>query len=95
MYSKFWLIVKDDSKRTFEVCGQAVTDNAFTNKVYGMQRSGMNISCVALPITNKTSSKDLVTVYGYTREDGLYERLQNEHRKKMRDDVGGFEGMED
>ena len=91
MYSKFWLVVKDDSKRTFEVCGQAVTDNAFTNKIYGMQKSGMNISCVVIPITNRTSSKDVVTVQGYSREDGLYERLQVEHRKKMRQGFGELE----
>jgi hypothetical protein len=95
MYSKFWLVVKDDSKRTFEVCGQAATDNAFTNKIYGMQRSGMNISCVVLPITNRTSSKDVVTVHGYSRENGLYQRLQEEHRKKMREEPGGLEELED
>ncbi len=80
MTPKIWLIVKDDSKRTFEVCGQATSDNAFTNKTYAMQRTGMNISCVVLPVTNKTASKDLIKITAYTREDGLYERLLTEFR---------------
>ena len=80
MTPKIWLIVKDDSKRTFEVCGQATSDNAFTNKTYAMQRAGMNISCVVLPVTNKTASKDLIKITAYTREDGLYERLLTEFR---------------
>jgi hypothetical protein len=91
MYSKFWLVIKDDSKKTYEVCGQAASDNAFTNKVYGMQRSGMNISYVVTPVTNKTSSKELVKISGYTREDGLYARLQDEHRLIIRDSTGGWE----
>ncbi|WP_276372768.1 hypothetical protein [Chryseolinea sp. H1M3-3] len=80
MYSKFWLIIKDDSKRTFEVCGQASSDNAFTNKTYAMQRAGMNVSSVTPPVTNKTSSKGLIKITGYTQEDGLHERLLNEFR---------------
>jgi hypothetical protein len=91
MYSKFWLIIKDDATKTFEVCGQAAADNAFTNKVYGMQRSGMNISCVVLPVTNKTSSKDLIKITGYSKEDGLYERLQGEHRKRMRESTAEWD----
>ena len=87
MYSKFWLVIKDDAKRSFEVCGQASADNAFTNKVYGMQRSGMNISCVVLPVTNKTSSKEVVSIDGYSLERGLYERLQDEHRRMMREGI--------
>ena len=85
---KFWLVVKDDSKRTFEVCGQAANDNSFTNRVYGMQRAGLNVSAVVLPITNRTSSKEVVKITGYEREDGLYERLQEEQRKKMREEWG-------
>ncbi len=80
MYSKFWLIIKDDSKRTFEVCGQASSDNAFTNKTYAMQRAGMNVSCVTPPVTNKTSSKGLIKITGYTQEEGLYERILNQFR---------------
>jgi hypothetical protein len=92
MHTKFWLIIKDDSKKTFEVTGQASNDNAFTNKVYGMQRSGMNISSVVLPVTNKTSSKDMVKFIGYTKEVGLYERIQKEHAKIVRDALGDVEG---
>ena len=91
MHSKFWMIIKDDSKRTFEVCGQASSDNAFTNKVYGMQRAGMNISYVILPVTNSRSSKDLVSIQGYKKEDGLWERCQEEHRRNMRNSIEDVE----
>ena len=78
---KFWQIIKDDSKRTFEVCGQAGNTNAFTNKTYAMQKSGMNVSCITPPITNKNSSKDLITITAYKKKDGLYERLLKQYRE--------------
>jgi hypothetical protein len=81
MYSKLWLIIKDDSKRTFEVCGQAANENSFTNKTYAMQRAGMNVSCTTPPVTNKTSSKDLIKITGYTKEDGLHQRLSSQYLK--------------
>lgn len=79
MYSKFWLIIKDDTKRTFEVCGQAASDNSFSNKTYAMQKAGMNISCITPPVTNKTSSRDLIKIIGYTKEEGLYKRLSDKY----------------
>lgn len=78
MYTKCWLVIKDDSKRTFEVCGQTSNDNAFTNKTYAMQKAGMNVSCMTPPVTNKASSKDLIKISGYIKEDGLQERLLKE-----------------
>jgi hypothetical protein len=81
MYSRNWQVIKDDTKRTFEVCGHESSTNAFTNQVHGMQKSGMNVSCITPPVTNKTSSKDLIKVTGYTKEVGLHERLLNEYRK--------------
>jgi hypothetical protein len=72
---KFWQIIKDDSKRTFEVLSQEANTNSFTNKTYAMQRSGMNVSCITPPVSNKNSSKDLIKVTGYTKEEGLYQRL--------------------
>ena len=83
MITKFWMIIKDDSKRTFEVCGQERNDNAFTNKTVAMQRVGMNVSCMTPPVTNKTSSKELIKVTGYNKEIGLYERLLREYREIM------------
>jgi len=80
MITRFWLIIRDDSKRTFEVCGQAANDNSFTNKTYAMQRVGMNVSCMTPPVTNKTSSKDLVKITGYTKEVGLHDRLLKAYR---------------
>jgi hypothetical protein len=86
MNTYYWLIIRDDSKRTFEVCGQTTNDNAFTNKTYGMQKAGMNVSCMSPPVTSKTSSKSLIKIVGYTTEDGLHERLLKEYAEiNMRD----------
>lgn len=75
MHTRFWMIIKDDTTRTFEVCGHAANDNAFFNRTVAMQRVGMNVSCITPPVTNKTSSKDLIKLTGYTKEDGLQKRL--------------------
>ena len=87
MYSKNWQVIRDDSKRTFEVCGQETNTNSFTNKVYAMQRSGMNVSCATPPVTNKNSSKGTIKITGYTQEDGLYQRLLEQLREITRDGV--------
>jgi len=81
MYTKNWQIIKDDSKRTFEICGFEVNTNHFTNSVYGMQKAGMNVSCVTPPVTNRNSNKESVKVSGYTPEAGLYTRLLKQHRE--------------
>jgi hypothetical protein len=81
LITRFWQIIKDDSKRTFEVCDHEMNTNSFTNKTYAMQRVGMNVSCMTPPVTNKNSSKDVIKLTGYTREDGLYERLLKEYRE--------------
>jgi hypothetical protein len=81
MYSRSWQVIKDDAKRTFEVCGQTTNTNAFTNEAYAMQRAGMNVSCATPPVTNKESSKDLVRINGYTKEEGLYNRLQLQYKQ--------------
>jgi hypothetical protein len=77
---KFWQIIKDDTKRTFEVCGQERNTNPFTNKTYAMQKAGMNVTGIILPVGGKNSSKDLIKLTGYTREDGLYEKLLKNYR---------------
>lgn len=81
MYSKCWLVIKDDSKRTFEVFGQGSTDNALIHKIHSMQKAGMNVSSVTPPVSNKASSKDLVKITGYTKEEGLNARLEKEYRE--------------
>jgi hypothetical protein len=85
---KFWLVIKDDTKRTFEACGQAPNTNAFTNEIYAMQRSGMNISGITPPVSGKNSSKELVVVRDYSKEPGLYERLKKEFLKITLDSAG-------
>jgi len=83
MYNKCWQVIKDDSRKTFEVCGQATNTNAFTNSTHGMQKAGMNVSCITPPVTNKTASKEQVKPFGFTYEEGLYQRLMNEYRDIM------------
>jgi hypothetical protein len=80
MFSKNWLVIKDDTKHTFEVCGQAANDNAFHNATVAMQRAGMNVSTMILPVGSKYSNKDVITVIGYAREEGLQARLQKQYR---------------
>lgn len=87
---KFWLVIKDDSKRTFEVCGHAPNTNSFTNEVYAMQRARMNVSGVTPPVSGKNSSKELVIVNHYSKEVGLYERLKKEFLQ-IRLDAARFE----
>lgn len=74
------MVIKDDSKRTFEVYGQEGNTNSFTNKTYAMQRDGMNVSCATPPVTNKNSSKSSIKITGYVVEEGLYERLLKQHQ---------------
>lgn len=81
MYTRCWQIVKDDAKKTFEVCGQTGNTNSFTNSIYAMQKAGMNVSCITPPVTNTNSNKDVIKVTGYTREVGLHKRLMDQHMK--------------
>jgi len=91
MNFKQWLIIKDDKKRTFEVVSQSVSENAFHNLVTAMQREGMYVTSVLEPVTNKHSSKESFKFTGYTREDGLYDRLCKEHRDIMMKHDGHWE----
>jgi len=87
MYTKNWFIIRDDSKRTFEVVTVSMSENAFTNKTQAMQRDGMNVSHVLLPVSNKNASKAAVKLSGYDKEDGLYERLLQQHKEITRRNV--------
>jgi len=91
MYTKCWQIIKDDSKKTFENCGQEANTNHFTNNIYGMQKAGMNVSYVTPPVTNTNSSKDSVKITGYTKETGLHDRLMKEYREITMRSIGDFE----
>jgi len=93
MTHKLWLIIKDDSKRTFEVIGQAGNENSLVNKTYAMQRVGMNVSCVTPPITSNNASKGLVKITGYLAESGLYDRLQKQYSELLRQ--SSFEDEDD
>ena len=91
---KFWQIIKDDSKRTFEVVSQERNTNAFENKTYAMQRAGMNVSCFIPPVSGKHSNKDSIKIVNYSKEEGLYERLLSEYRRKTFEAAEGFEDIE-
>ena len=83
MYSKCWLVIRDDSKKTFEVCGMASNDNRFSNTTYAMQKVGMNVTYLSPPVTNKFSSKESIKMIGYTKEYGLYDRLMKQFNEIM------------
>ncbi|GHN02042.1 hypothetical protein WSM22_35310 [Cytophagales bacterium WSM2-2] len=91
MYTKSWLIIRDDTKRTFEVVTQNESENSFSNKVIAMQREGMLVTSVILPVTNKNASKNHITLTGYIKETGLYERLLKRHQEINRQNSGEFE----
>jgi hypothetical protein len=84
MYSKYWQIVRDDSTRTFEVCGQNSNTNFFTNGIQAMQKAGMTVTGMTPPVGGKYSNKESIKIAGYTREKGLYERLLTEYRELSR-----------
>jgi hypothetical protein len=81
MFSKYWLVIRDDTKRTYEVCGKVSNENTFTNKTYGMQQAGMNVSSMTPPVTGKVAFKDAIKISGYTQEDGLWARLEKEYMR--------------
>jgi len=41
-----------------------------------MQKAGMTVTGMTPPVGGKYSNKDAIKIVGYTREDGLYARLQ-------------------
>lgn len=84
MYSKYWLIVRDDSTRTFEVCGQESNTNFFSNGIHGMQKAGMTVTGMTPPVGGKYSNKETVKITGYTKEAGLYQRLLKEYKEISR-----------
>ena len=81
MYTKSWHVIKDEAKRTFEVVNEAGSDNAFTNKTHAMQKAGLNVTCLLLPVTNKHANKETIKFTGYRAEPGLYQRLLREHHE--------------
>ena len=84
MHSKYWQIVRDDSTRTFEVCGQDSNTNFFTNGIHGMQKAGMTVTGMTPPVGGKYSNKEVIKIIGYTKEEGLYERLLKEYKELSR-----------
>lgn len=91
MYTKSWQIIRDDKKKTFEICGQTENTNHFENSVHGMQKSGMIVSCLTPPVSNKNSSQSVIKIAGYKKEDGLHKRLLKEYREKTRKDFEQWE----
>jgi hypothetical protein len=91
MIPKSWLVIKDESSRTFEVVTQPLSENAFSNKVVAMQREGLNITPVLLPVSNRHASKEHIAFTGYTREEGLFNRLLQAHAKLMQQRFGAWE----
>jgi hypothetical protein len=81
MQSKNWLVIKDDSTRTFEVLTADLSENAFLNKTIAMQRAQMPVTSVVLPVSARFASKQQISFAGYTPEDGLWNRLVKYHQQ--------------
>ena len=87
MYSRSGQIIRDDAKKTFEVQGQEEITDHFMNLVHGMQKTGMTVTAVILPVTNQYASKEAIAQSGYRREVGLYARLMKEYQGKMTGEI--------
>ena len=81
MNSKYWQVIRDDTTRTFEVCGQDSSANHFTNSIHGMQKAGMTVTGMTPPVGGKYANKDAIKIVGYTKEEGLHERLLKEYKE--------------
>lgn len=90
MLPKSWLIIKDETARTFEVV-VGISENAFSNKVIAMQRAGMTVTPVLLPVSNRHASQNHITFTGYTREAGLWNRLQLHLQKQIQQSLGEWD----
>jgi hypothetical protein len=45
-----------------------------------MQKAGMTVTGMTPPVGGKYSNKEAIKIIGYTKEDGLYERLLKEYK---------------
>ena len=91
MIPKSWYIIKDENTRTFEVVDTGINENAFSNRVITLQRAGLSVTPVIIPVRNRHASKEHIGFTGYTREDGLYERLHQQQQKLMKEQFGEWE----
>jgi hypothetical protein len=91
MFTKNWLVIKDDQARTFEVVTADISENAFSNKVIAMQRERMTVASILLPLSNRHASKDHISFTGYTREEGLWSRLLKQHQQLIQQNLGEWE----
>ncbi len=91
MYTRSWQIIRDDRKKTFEVLGQETNSDHFSNLVHGMQKLGMQVTPMLLPVTNQYASKDAIRYSGYTPEVGLYDRLMKDYRARISEGSGAWE----
>ncbi len=71
--NRFWEIIIDDSKLTFEIIGSSSDITLFTNNVAEMQRIGMKVQCQTPDIS--VSRNNIPIKAYYTLEDNLYSRL--------------------
>jgi hypothetical protein len=93
MFTKSWLVIKDDQARTFEVVTADISENAFSNKVIAMQRERMTVTSILLPLSNRHASKDHISFTGYTREEGLWARLLKQHQQLIQQNLGEWDEL--
>ena len=94
MYTRNWHVIKDETTKTYEVVEQSSNSNGFTNRTYAMQKAGMNVNGVVLPVTNKNASKESIKLVGYSKEDGLFERLLKKHQQITIEQAGFWDEVD-
>ena len=78
---RYWEIIIDDNKLTFEITGSSGDITLFTGNVAEMQRVGMKVRCQTPDVS---VSKNKLTIDGYILDEGLYTRLLFEYRQQTK-----------
>ena len=81
-YQKRWIVVRDVEKQTAEYVGATYDDTLLENSVMAMNNIGMNVTCF-YPEVGQQPNK--VMPYGYTHEEGLWDRLLTEYNTKKQE----------
>lgn len=63
MSNQFWIVVKDEDNKTFNVLGPRSDDTAVTKAVYEARKTGRNVNCHTCPLKNDPDRQALINEY--------------------------------
>ena len=69
MSEQFWIVVRDDDAKTFNVQGPSTDDRAVTNAVYDARQAGREVSCSSSRLAVEPDRQALID--RYARDSGL------------------------